>query len=889
MKHSAHNRSTPTSRRLRDSFLDFFAQRGHRVLASSPLKPSDETTLFTSAGMQQFVPWFRGLVPPAAPRVATCQKCFRADDIEQVGHTPWHCTFFEMLGNFSFGDYFKREAIHFAWEYVIGVLGLPEARVWVTVHPDDDESPLIWEREIGVPPSRIVRDPTNWWGPVGDSGPCGPDTELHLDTGQERGCGRPDCDPTCDCPRFSEVWNLVFQMYNKQPGGELEPLPRPGIDTGLGLERLTALLQGVPSIFETDLFAPIVASVIARARRAHPDLREPLTGPQGAAVRIIAEHTRALTFLLADGFTPSNEGAGYVVRRVLRRAYRFGRQLGIEEPFLYQLAPTVVGVMGEVYPELRAAEGRLTTWLQQEERQFEDTLERSYAPLMDAISRARAAGLAALPGEEAFRLHDTYGLPRELAADTAAEHGLGFDEEGFNAAMEAQRQRARARAEDDFAFALRSGYQGFVGKSTFLGHEACTAQAAVIGLLREGEPTDRLIAGEEGEVFLDQTPFYAESGGQVGDRGWLEAQAGRAEVLDTAYPVEGAHAHRARVLEGELAVGQQVQARVDEARRRAIARAHTATHLLHHVLRQVLGEHALQSGSLVDADRLRFDFAHFAALTDEQKQRIEQGVVELSLADHALAAEEMSMAEARAQGAVALFGEKYGERVRVVRIGDFSRELCGGTHLRSASAIGGFLIVSERSIGAGLRRIEAVTGLEAHALAAQQRRLISAAAEAVGGSPDEIPDRIAQLQADLRRARREISQLQQQSAAGRVDDLAREAQQVGALKVVAARVAPLAPDALRALADEVLVRLGSGVVVLGCERDGRAQFIGAVSKDLTKAGYHAGNLVREVARAAGGGGGGRPDFAQAGGKNPERLDEALAKVKELVAAQGRAG
>ena len=871
-----------TSRELRRSFLDFFAQRDHRVLPSAPLKPSDETTLFTTAGMHPFVPWFRGLVPPAHPRVATCQKCFRADDIEQVGLTAWHCTFFEMLGNFSFGDYFKQGAIEFAWEYVTGTLGIPASRIWITVHPEDAESPEIWRRTIGVPRERIVPDTTNWWGPVGKSGPCGPDTELHLDMGESAGCGRPGCNPTCECDRFSELWNLVFQAYHKREDGSLEPLPSPGIDTGMGMERLAVLMQGVSSIFETDLLAPIMAAVLSHARTANRKLGEQLTREQALAQRIITDHVRGLAFLLADGFTPSNEGAGYVVRRVLRRAYRFGRALGLEEPFLHALVPAVVGVMGEVYPEVQGAQPRIVAWIHEEEKAFQETIARSLGPLTEAIRKAQAAGREALDGTEVFRLHDTYGLPKELAAEIAAEHGLGLDEESFARAMEQQRRRARARAEQDFAFAARCGYQGFVGRTRFLGYDACCGEGTVIGLLREGKPIERLSVGQEGEVVLDATPFYAEAGGQVGDRGRLEGPGVRVEVLDAYHPVEGAHAHRVKVVEGELTVGQRVRAQVDEDRRRAIARAHTATHLLHHVLRRTLGEHAVQSGSLVEPDRLRFDFAHFQALSLEEIQRIEEGVVALALQDEPLVAREAPLEEARAQGAIALFGEKYGERVRVVEIGGFSRELCGGTHLSRSSSIGGFAIVSEGSIGAGLRRIEAVTGKEAHAVMAQRREELAAAARALRCQPQEVPARIEALQQELRQAQRELGRLQQKSATSMAGELVAAAADVNGVKLLTARV-ELPPEALRGLADDLARRLGSGVVVLGSVFQGRLMFVAEVTKDLVARGYHAGNLIREVAQAAGGGGGGRPDFAQAGGRDLEQLDAALAKAKELVA------
>jgi len=874
-----------TSRELRQGFLDFFRGKEHRIMDSSPLKPSDDTTLFTSSGMQTFVPWFRGLVPPAAPRVATCQKCFRSDDVEEVGLTPVHCTFFEMLGNFSFGDYFKREAIAYAWEYVTDVLALPPGRIWVTVHPEDDESPGFWREVAGVPAGRIVQDPTNWWGPVGNSGPCGPCSEVYLDLGEEKGCGRPDCGPLCECARMDEFWNLVFQIYNKTEAGDLEPLPDAGIDTGMGLERLARLVQGVPTIFDTDLFAPVVSAVIAGARRVNEGLPEALDEDQQRATRIIADHLRGLAFLLADGFTPSNEGAGYVLRRLIRRAYRYGRSLGVEQPFLHSLVPSVVGVMGEVYPELPRAEKRVTTWLREEEKQFEETIQRSYGPLMTAIERARAAGARALAGEEVFRLHDTYGLPKELALEIAAENGLTLDEEGFERAMEGQRQRGRVRAAEDFAFSARSGYQSFVGGTRFLGYDTCTAGARVIGIVREGESVERVGKGEEADVLLDQTPFYAEKGGQVGDRGTLDAPGGRAEVLDTHYPVEEAHAHRVRVIEGELARDQQVTASVDADRRQAIARAHTATHLLHAALREVLGEHAAQSGSLVDADRLRFDFSHFAALTKEETERIEDRVLALALSDHQLAAPEMTMREARAAGAIALFGEKYGERVRVVQIGDFSRELCGGTHLSHSAGIMGFAIVSEGSIGAGLRRIEAVTGDEAAALHRRQSALLGAAAARFRCRPEEVPDRVRGLQEEVRKAEREVVRLQQRSAGAAAEPLAGTAVDVGGVNVVASAVEGLGAEAMRTLADDLQARLRSGIVVLGSVAEGRVVFVCEVSEDLVKAGYHAGKLVREVAREAGGGGGGRADFAQAGGKNPERLQAALDKVEELVAAQ----
>jgi alanyl-tRNA synthetase len=745
-----------------------------------------------------------------------------------------------------------------------------------------------------IPDDRIVPDPTDFWA-LSATGPCGPDTEIHFDRGAEFGCGRPDCDPTCSCSRFTELWNLVFQTYNRTEQGQLEPLPKPGIDTGMGFERVAAVLQGAPSIFETDLLAPIV-SAVQELRGGHRHAR-PTGVDEGyrLAVKVIAEHTRALAFLLADGFTPSNEGAGYVVRRVLRRAYRFGRTLGLEEPFLYRLVPSVIGTVGDVYPELRTTQERITSWVQQEEKQFEETLERSYAPLMAVIERAKQAGSKLLAGEDVFKLYDTYGMPKELAAEIAAENGLELDEVGFARAMEEQRQRGRAHVEQEFAPEVRAGYHGFVGRTEFVGYEATTAPGVVVGILRGGEAVESLKSGEEGEVFLDRTPFYGEAGGQVGDRGTfvgrarLSMPAGcevAADVLDTCYPVEGAHAHRVRVQQGEVRVGEEVEAVVDRPRRQAIARAHTATHLLHYALRQVLGPHALQSGSLVEADRLRFDFAHFAALTPEERQRIEDEVNRLVLEDDVLGVRQTSIEEARAQGAVALFGEKYGEVVRLVQVGDYSKELCGGTHLARTAAIGLFTITSEGSIGSGLRRIEAVTGREAQALVVRQREMLLAAAHTLGAQPEKVIERAEAVQAELRRAQREIERLQQRSAGALAGDLVKTAVEVNGVKLLTARV-ELAPEALRNLADDLVRRLGSGIVVLGSEFEGRAQFVSEVSQDLIPAGFHAGNLIREVAKVAGGGGGGRPDFAQAGGKNPERLDEALAKARELVAARTR--
>ena len=871
-----------TSDQLRAKFLDFFRERDHKVLPSASLVPSDPTTLFTIAGMQPFVPAFRGEAPPPAPRVATAQKCVRIDDIDHVGVTARHSTFFEMLGNFSFGDYFKAEAIPWAWELVTRELGIPPDRLWVSIYPTDEEARAIWQHQVGVPPHRIVALEENWWPTGGGLGPCGPDSELLYDLGEEFSCGKPGCAPGCDCDRFQEFWNLVFQQYNRNPDGSLTPLPSQNIDTGMGLERLALIVQGVRSVFETDLLRPIVEHLEQLAQRVRPEFNYGAGGPPDVATRVIADHARAMTFLIADGVTPSNEGRGYVLRRLIRRAARYGRVLELERPFLYQVAPAVIRRMGDAYPELKAKEEAVVKFIHAEEERFLTTLEQGTQLLGTVMDRLGGQGV--IPGDVAFQLYDTYGFPVELTAELAAERGLGVDQEGFAREMEQQRARARAAGEKAFAYQAATGYAGYAGQTEFAGYLTLETDSRVIALVREGVSVLRAGPGEQVEVILDRTPFYAEQGGQVGDTGRLTWEGGWAQVVETYAPAEGVIAHRATVQDGTLSPGLAVQAAVDGPRRRAIARAHSATHLLHFALRQVLGGHATQAGSLVEPDRLRFDFSHFSALTSEQVADVERLANEQVLASAPVHAETMELVRARELGAMAIFGEKYGELVRVVRMGD-SVELCGGTHTESTGAVGLIKVTAESSIGAGLRRVEAVTGLEALALCQEQEATLARAAAELRIPPPQVPARLAQLQAELKQAQREIARLQERGAASLADELAAQAQAVDNFQVLAAQVPALPPEAMRTLADAIAGKLGPSVVVLGSVPDDRVSLLALVSKDLTSRGLHAGNLIREVARLTGGGGGGRPDFAQAGGKQPDQLPAALHAVLDLVRNQ----
>ncbi len=873
---------------IRDAFYAFFAERGHKVLPSSSLVPEDPTTLFTTAGMQQFVPWFRREVEPPYGSVVTVQKCARTDDLDQVGRTARHHTFFEMLGNFSFGDYFKRETLRWGWEFSVappdqGGLGLDPARIWVTYYKpkagepyqEDLEAKQIWQ-EIGVPDARIIPlgKKENWWGPVGDSGPCGPCSEMHYDRGAHLACG-PECtSPACGCDRWIEFWNHVFQQFNFQ-GGQYLPLPVPGIDTGAGLERIASLVQDVPTNYDTDLVKPLLDATLILAEKVEG------TAADDLALRVIADHLRCAAFMIADGVLPSNAKRGYVVRRIIRRAYRFGRTLGIDKPFLCNLVATLAEMMGDHYHELRDNEAFIRDTLRAEEERFAVTLEHGGELLARLIDDAKAQGAKELRGEDVFTLYDTYGFPRELTEETAEAAGLNLDTAGFTAAMEAARDRARAGGK--FAYEAGFALNPELPATKFLGYDQTESTATLLHFAANDDRTTGL-------VVLDQSPFYATSGGQCTDVGVLQFDGVTLPVIDVAKDKQGRFLHTVDLTGHEEFVPgphHTVTARVDVGRRDAIRRAHSATHLLHWALHLVLGEHAKQAGSLVDEDYLRFDFSHPQALSADEIRRVEDLVYAKVLADAPVAIRDMSLQEARQDGYTALFGEKYGDWVRTVNIGGgdldvaFSRELCGGTHLDRTGQVGFFRIIAESSVAAGIRRIEALTGLQAQNWVREQAGIVHELSVALKAPANEVPGRVDGLQRELREAQTRINELKVKAAAGGGAAGPLPETLDGTPAIIAA--APGVDAAtLGSLADQYLNTLRAGVVVLGSVVDGKVFFAVKVSKELTGK-FHAGNIVREVAKVAGGGGGGRPDFAQAGARDPEKLADALQKARELLA------
>ncbi|HHJ14422.1 MAG TPA: alanine--tRNA ligase [Gammaproteobacteria bacterium] len=858
---------------IRKSFLDFFSERGHEIVPSSPLVPgNDPTLLFTNAGMVQFKDVFRGLETRPYTRAASAQRCVRAggkhNDLENVGYTARHHTFFEMLGNFSFGDYFKREAIEYAWEFLTTTIGLAPERLWVTVFEEDDEAADIWLEHIGVDPARFSRigAKDNFWS-MGDTGPCGPCTEIFYDHGPGVPGGPPGT-PEEDGDRYIEIWNLVFMQYDRDAEGHLHPLPRPSVDTGMGLERLAAILQGVHSNYEIDLFRHLIE---AAAR---------LTGAgnlQDKSLRVIADHIRACAFLVVDGVMPSNEGRGYVLRRIIRRAIRHGHKLGQDQPFFHRLVGPLTEEMGGAYPELVKARPQVEKVLAQEEERFAETLEHGMKILEEAI-----AGLSGreIPGETVFRLYDTYGFPVDLTNDIARERGLRLDMAGFEAAMEAQ--RARARAASSFGVVDAGGVDIDVS-TEFTGYDSLNDRARVTALFRDGEPAEALAEGEAGMLVLDHTPFYAESGGQVGDRGLIRGDAGEFEVTDTRKQGE-AIVHLGRMKRGRLPNGAQVDALVDRARREATRLNHTATHLLHAALRQVLGDHVQQKGSLVAPERLRFDFSHFQPVTPEELARIEYLVNAQIRANAEVVTRVMPIDEALEAGAMALFGEKYGERVRVLSIGDFSVELCGGTHARRAGDIGLFKILSESGIASGVRRIEAVTGQAALDHVAETERRLAEVAGLVKGGREDLVARVGQVLERSRKLEKELEILKGKLASSQGEDLAAQAQDVGGIKVLAVRLDGADVKTLRDTLDSLKSRLGQAAIVLAAVNGGKVSLVAGVTKGETGR-IQAGELVNQVAQQVGGRGGGRPDMAQAGGNQPEQLEAALASVPDWVARQ----
>jgi len=878
-----------TGNDIRAAFLRFFEERGHKILPSSSLVPADPTTLFTSAGMQQFVPWFRREVEPPYGSVVTVQKCLRTDDLDNVGHKARYHTFFEMLGNFSFSDYFKKETLEWGWEFCIlphseGGLGLQPDLLWVTYYKpgkgepyqEDLEARAIWQ-EIGVPNERIIPlgKKENWWG-LATGGPCGPCSEMHYDRGAHLACG-PDCNsPECGCDRWLEIWNHVFQQFNNH-NGTLTPLPVPGIDTGAGLERIASILQEVDSNYDTDLVSPIMDA--ARALAGLSAVNE----EQLLAQRVIGDHLRCMAFTIADGVLPSNSKRGYVVRRIIRRAYRFGRVLGLTEPFLHKLVPTLVEMMGGHYHELKDNERFIIDTVRAEETRFAETLERGEELLDQLIARAKAQGAAELRGEDVFTLYDTYGFPKEMTEETALDAGLRIDEAGYQTAMETARERARASARFDYETSISLGSD--VPATEFVGYFRTETDASLLRFEANDDHTSAV-------VVLDKTPFYATSGGQCSDYGTLIMGDTTLTVVDVGKDRFG-HVLHVVDLSGyeEFMPGPYeatVTARVDASRRDAIRRAHTSTHLLHWALHRVLGEHAKQAGSLVDEDYLRFDFSHPQAMTPEEIRRVEELVYEKILGDAPVAIRDMTLEEARKEGYTALFGEKYGDWVRTVNVGGgefdvaFSRELCGGTHLDRTGQAGFFRIIAESSVAAGIRRIEAYTGFKAMQWAREQADLVRELSVRFKVPAEEVSERVEGLQRELREAQQAINELKVKVAAGG-GAAGPQVEEIGGVQVIVAQLDGVEAGTLAQLADQYMDRLQSGVVVLGSVSDGKVFFAVKVSKDLLNR-FNAGNIVRETAKVAGGGGGGRPDFAQAGGKLPEQLPAALEKARALIGA-----
>jgi alanyl-tRNA synthetase len=875
-----------TSKEIRKTFLDYFASRGHEVVTSSPLLPAGDTTLlFTNAGMNQFKDVFSGREQRTSTRAASTQKCVRAggkhNDLENVGYTARHHTFFEMLGNFSFGDYFKKEAIEFAWELVVDIYGLPVERLWFTVYTDDDDAAKLWQ-EVGAPPDRILRfgDKENYWA-MGETGPCGPCTEVHFDRGPDpHAPGRAEL-VNGEGDDIIEIWNLVFMQFDRDAEGTLHPLPRPCVDTGAGLERFATVLQEVESNYETDLFMPIIGAVAELVERTYDPKNE-----LAPAYRVIADHLRATTFLMTDGVVPSNEGRGYVLRRIIRRALRYGRKLGLDGAFLHTLVPVVVDLMGEVFPELVDRRQVVTTQLRQEEERFARTLNSGTDVAQRELERLKRGGQEVVPGRLVFDLYQTHGIPAELLEEFAQEEGLAVDHEGFETALEEERARGQASWRGDLLSHFRPEYEWVAEKgirSDFDGYDELCKTTTALALIGDDGLEDTLAKGESGEVILEETPFYPEAGGQIGDRGRLSWKEGHAVVLDTSKPMEGLIAHRVVVKEGELEVGAEVSAEVAESVRTDTQRNHTATHLLHAALHEVLGEAAQQAGSLVEPDRLRFDFSWGEPVSKEELREVERMVNAAIVRNEPLTKEFMAMDQARERGAMALFGEKYGDRVRVVTVGggDFSVELCGGCHVERTGDIGSFAIVSERGVAAGVRRIEAVTGRGAVERMQEREELADRLARRYQTSFERLPEILANREERLDELEAEVRKLKHQLASGDAKG-AEVREEVEGIAVQARRVPEMSPAELRNLADTLRQKLGSGVVVLGMESSGKATLLAAVTDDLTDR-IRAGDLVRELAAVVGGRGGGKPNLAQAGGPDVARLDDALHKAPETVA------
>lgn len=868
---------------IRSKWLAFFESKGHTIEPSASLVPhNDPSLLWINAGMAPLKAYFDGRVKPDNPRIANSQKCIRTNDIENVGKTRRHHTFFEMLGNFSIGDYFKEEAITWAWEFLTDPkwIGFDPQRLSVTVYPEDQEAYDFWHDKIGLPAERIVKLEDNFWD-IGE-GPCGPCTEIFYDRGEKYGdLSDPDCTPGGENERFLEVWNLVFSQFNHNKDGSYTPLPNKNIDTGAGLERFASILQDVDSNFDTDLFRPIIDRTCEIAGIEYGKQEE-----HDIALKVIADHIRTVAFSVGDGVQPSNEGRGYVIRRLLRRAVRYGKNIGIDRPFLFELAATVGEVMGVYYPEVVEKREFIERIIRIEEERFHVTLSDGLAILDKLVQSAKQSGGTVISGPDAFKLYDTYGFPFDLTEDYGLENGLTVDRAGFDEAMEAQRELARSARQDAGSMKVQGGpLSELTAASQFVGYEELTTQAKVTAIILDNELVDIAPQGSSCLVVLDRTPFYAESGGQVSDHGVLRGASVQAEVEEVSKAPLGQHVHHVRISSGTLRIGEEVTAEVSRELREDIVKNHTATHLLHKALKQVLGGHVNQAGSLVSADRLRFDFSHFGSISEAELADIEKRVNEQIWLATPVIIESKPIAEAKAMGAMALFGEKYGDVVRVVQVSDYSIELCGGCHVQNTSQIGLFKLLGESGIGSGVRRIEAVTGKQAYLYMDSQLELLKQASELLKARAADVPKRIEGLYGQIKELSRDKEALQAKLGRIEAGSLESQAKEIGGITVLAASVTAGGMDALRGIADELKGKLASAVIVLGAVQEEKVNLVVSVSPDLVKKGLHAGKLIKELAAACGGGGGGRPDMAQAGGKDPSKLADALKLAEELVSAQ----
>lgn len=863
---------------IREKFLSFFESKGCLRLESFPLVPkNDASLLLINSGMAPMKPWFKGTEIPPRKRVVTCQKCIRTPDIERVGKTARHGTFFEMLGNFSFGDYFKHEAIAWAWEFLTEVMGIPKEKLWITIYEDDDQARDIWVNEIGVDPERVVKmgKEDNFW--EHGTGPCGPCSEIHVDRGEEYSCG-PDCKLGCDCDRFMEIWNLVFTQFDKDEDGNYNPLPNPNIDTGMGLERLAAVMQGVDNLFEVDTVREVMNHIcrIAGVEYKKDDKTD-------VSLRVITDHIRSTVMMVSDGVIPSNEGRGYVLRRLLRRAARHGKLLGINRPFLYEVADTVINESEAGYPELAEKRDYIKKIIKIEEDRFDATIDNGLVVLNQYIEETKASGKTVFEGAEAFKLHDTYGFPLDLTVEIAEENGLTVDVDGFNEAMQEQKDTARAARKEGSSWDAEDTYEFENAEPTeFIGYADLEAESEIVGIAASKEVSAVISEGETGVIVVDKTPFYAEMGGQVGDKGIIYADGAEAEVTDTKKTGDGIYIHEVTVKHGEFNLGDKVTMSVCKKHRMAICRNHSTTHLLHKALKEVLGSHVAQAGSFVSADRLRFDFSHFEAMTQQQLSEVEQKVNDAILDSLDIIIRELPIEEAKKLGATAQFGEKYGDVVRVVSMGDYSVEFCGGTHLTNTSQAGLFKLLSESGVAAGVRRIEGVTGQGVADYIKEKDLLIAETSKALKSNEHDLLQKADSLMNELKEVHKHIEMMKAHAAQNAAKDMLASVKKVGEIELVMGQLDGESADNLKTMADTIKDKLEKGVIVLASNTDDKITFVAMASKAAVKLGVHCGNIIKNITSICGGRGGGKPDMAQGGGKEASKIDDALAAVDDIV-------